>query len=1182
MRLRQIKIAGFKSFADPVLIELDDPLVGIVGPNGCGKSNIIDAVRWVLGEARVSELRGSSTMKELIFSGSSGRRPMGRASVELVLTNEDGRLKGAWAEYAEISVKRQITAEGQSTYYINGQVVRRRDVQDIFMGTGLGPRSYAIISQGMIANFVKARPEELRQYLEEAAGVSLYRERRKETESLLTQTRANLERAHDLQSIKQDELGRLEGEAEIARRWQDLTRRKNEAEALWYYLQYEDVRQALDRLEAGIAADEAALVGKKAEIEKRNLAMPALRTALEEARNRSGAAQAALRAKERDLTLFEGEQKRLLDIREGASRTITEAGAARDEKAAMIERLEKEAADVAGAALRLEEGLETLEMEVEGLAETALGNEDALTAAKTALEAARSEKERRASLFQNARNRGDELGRRLEDLRRRMLRLEESGRNAGEPDSAAVTALEEELAVVREETMELAARLEEDEAALVDERAAQKAADEKYFSLLSEEKELGARLSTLEAVQAKAGAEGAMTEFEAAKGLDGLRRLSESLEIDPEWVEAIEGVLLHRANAIELRFFDVAGTFAEDRPPAPLGFVEGAPKGEPPALPGALVVDGHSFEPLVGAVEMKSAAARAALPGWLSGHYRVGALSEALAVRDSLPEGTTLVTPEGDRVTRHGVEYWTNTDPSVGMLSRKMEMDRLEEALFEIAGTLAEADAARKAREESVASLTRGVAELKAALRRAQDNQQKALVEAEKARQAYEQALRLAEDRKKSREELEDERDMTEEAFEDALVKSDEEEAALREAESALAVKSRAHEEAERLARATAEAHQKARHRYDIARLEAGQHRRSAEVIRERLTILRADVAKEEKRIEEARAALKRAEDVDQDEKLAAALKAFQDAEAAAAKTAADLEAAETALETAGRELQELQGSIMPLSEAAGAKRVEAQMKKSLKAQFDERLTELGADRIELAALVAEESPKVNSVRARVQRLISEIAELGPINHAALEHLEVARKALEAAQRQIEDLEKAIETLENAIRKIDQETRDRLKETFDLVNGFFSETFVHLFGGGSAELVMTGEDILDAGVEVRAQPPGKRNNSIRLLSGGEQALTATALVFGLFKLNPAPFCLLDEVDAPLDEANQGRLARLCEHLSSSTQFLMITHHRVTMEYARALIGVTMKEPGVSRVVSVAVEEARRMVEPEAQ
>ena len=257
LRLRQIKLAGFKSFADPTLVELRDPFAAIVGPNGCGKSNIIDAVRWVIGEGRISELRGSSSMSELIFSGSAARHSMGRAMVELVLDNSDGTLKGAWAAYGEISVKRVVTREGASTYFINQQQVRRRDVQEIFLGTGLGSRSYAIISQGMISDFIRAKPEELRVYLEEAAGVSLYKERRRETENHLSTTRANLERAHDLQSVRAAEAERLALEAQTAEKWWALTEEKEAREALWYFLQLEEAERAGNEAAAKAAEAES-------------------------------------------------------------------------------------------------------------------------------------------------------------------------------------------------------------------------------------------------------------------------------------------------------------------------------------------------------------------------------------------------------------------------------------------------------------------------------------------------------------------------------------------------------------------------------------------------------------------------------------------------------------------------------------------------------------------------------------------------------------------------------------------------------------------------------------------------------------------------------------------------------------------------------------------------------------
>ena len=309
MRLRHIKIAGFKSFADPITVNLEKPFTGIVGPNGCGKSNIIDAVRWVLGEARLSELRGSSSMKELIFAGSSGRKPLGRASVELLLSNEDARIKGPWGEYAEITVKRVVNADGQSQYFINQQQVRRRDVLDIFMGTGLGPKSYAIISQGMISSFIKAKPEELRVYLEEAAGVLLYRERRRETEQLIVQTQSNLERVQDALSIKLDEHARLKVEADLVDRWTALTEEKRQAEALWYFVQYEDVRKQLDALGLKRAKAETQLQEARRQADLAERALQTIQGELSPLESVVQKEAALLRQAEKDLTLQESEER---------------------------------------------------------------------------------------------------------------------------------------------------------------------------------------------------------------------------------------------------------------------------------------------------------------------------------------------------------------------------------------------------------------------------------------------------------------------------------------------------------------------------------------------------------------------------------------------------------------------------------------------------------------------------------------------------------------------------------------------------------------------------------------------------------------------------------------------------------------------------------------------------------
>ena len=1152
MRLRQIKLAGFKSFADPALIELEHPVVGIVGPNGCGKSNIIDAVRWVLGEARVSELRGSSSMRELIFAGSTTRHALGRASVELILTNDDGRLKGAWSEFGEISVKRVVTAEGQSAYYINHQQVRRRDVQEIFLGTGLGPRSYAIISQGMISNFIRAKPEEMRVYLEEAAGVSLYRERRRETESLLSQTRGNLERVRDMQAVKEEEAARLEGEAQLAGKWRALTDERNAAESLWYWIQYEDVKRTLDGIAADIARGEAEIEVRKADAAREAASLPALESAAREAEAKELEAAAGLRQAERALTKAEAEERRQRERRAGAERAAAEA---REAKAAKERRLAETVSAREAQASETDELEETIALSGEEEAaaqEEVLSAEDALNDVN-----ARAAEARRAESDAKAQARVAHA--RLEAAERRA----KEGLEAMKLDFEEAQAAAEEARALEEEAAEAAAEA----------RRRRDAANEAYFAALAQEKETAAKLDALEAVEAGAQAKGRLAEFEAAEGLDGLPRLSEALSADPEWVTAVEAVVGSRLGARFLSRLGMAQGYESRRPPAAISFVE---RGETQEGRPALELDGVRLEPITSHVRCRSSDATAALADVAANVYCVKSLSEGLALRARLPEGVTLVTPKGDRLTSRSLVVWTASDPGQSVLSRQQEISALRDCLHELEDRLGKLDddrnaagAAAEAAERTARTSAQGARAAEAGVA----DLRLRIKAAEAAVAAHE--TRLA-DLRRSREELEAEGEEARALAEEAGVAADEAEAASERAVRAAAGFTSELARADMRFKTKTAALAAVRHKAELARAKLRQLSESARLYAQSEAALRSDIAREEARLVEASRLLEESAKVLGDAASAAALKVLEEAERAHAARRDATAAARLALTEAQGRWQAAQADVMPMTEALGVKRVEQQMKESLRTQFEERLDELKADRTDLARRAAERPQKAQSLRAKVLRLISEIAGLGPVNHAALEHLEAVRRTLEATARQVEDLEKGIETLEAAIRKIDAETRGRLRETFEEVNGHFAETFSELFGGGVASLVMSGDDVLNAGVEVKAQPPGKKNAGVKLLSGGEQALAATALVFAIFRLNPAPFCLLDEVDAPLDEANQARLAGLCRRMSSETQFLMITHHRVTMEFAGALVGVTMKEPGVSRVVSVDIENAVRM------
>lgn len=1176
MRLRQIKLAGFKSFADPALIELEHPVVGIVGPNGCGKSNIIDAVRWVLGEARISELRGSSSMRELIFAGSTTRHALGRASVELILMNDDGRLKGAWSEFGEISVKRVVTAEGQSAYYINHQQVRRRDVQEIFLGTGLGPRSYgsyAIISQGMISNFIRAKPEEMRVYLEEAAGVSLYRERRRETESLLSQTRGNLERVRDMQAVKEEEAARLEGEAQLAGKWRALTDERNAAESLWYWIQYEDVKRTLDGIAADIARGEAEIEARKADAAREAASLPALESAAREAEAKELEAAAGLRQAERALTKAEAEERRQRERRAGAERAAAEA---REAKAAKERRLAETVSAREAQASETDELEETIALSGEEEAaaqEEVLSAEDALNDVNArAAEARRAESDAKAQA-RVAHARLEAAERRAEDLRQRLLRLAASEGTLEAPDKEGLEAMKLDFEEAQAAAEEARALEEEAAEAAAEARRRRDAANEAYFAALAQEKETAAKLDALEAVEAGAQAKGRLAEFEAAEGLDGLPRLSEALSADPEWVTAVEAVVGSRLGARFLSRLGMAQGYESRRPPAAISFVE---RGETQEGRPALELDGVRLEPITSHVRCRSSDATAALADVAANVYCVKSLSEGLALRARLPEGVTLVTPKGDRLTSRSLVVWTASDPGQSVLSRQQEISALRDCLHELEDRLGKLDddrnaagAAAEAAERTARTSAQGARAAEAGV----VDLRLRIKAAEAAVAAHE--TRLA-DLRRSREELEAEGEEARALAEEAGVAADEAEAASERAVRAAAGFTSELARADMRFKTKTAALAAVRHKAELARAKLRQLSESARLYAQSEAVLRSDIAREEARLVEASRLLEESAKVLGDAASAAALKVLEEAERAHAARLDATAAARLALTEAQGRWQAAQADVMPMTEALGVKRVEQQMKESLRTQFEERLNELKADRTDLARRAAERPQKAQSLRAKVLRLISEIAGLGPVNHAALEHLEAVRRTLEATARQVEDLEKGIETLEAAIRKIDAETRGRLRETFEEVNGHFAETFSELFGGGVASLVMSGDDVLNAGVEVKAQPPGKKNAGVKLLSGGEQALAATALVFAIFRLNPAPFCLLDEVDAPLDEANQARLAGLCRRMSSETQFLMITHHRVTMEFAGALVGVTMKEPGVSRVVSVDIENAVRM------
>ena len=1186
VRLAQIKLAGFKSFADPTLIELKDAFTGVVGPNGCGKSNIIDAVRWVLGEGRASELRGSSTMTDLIFSGSATRAPIGRAMVELVLDNSDGTVKGPWAAFAELSVRRVVTRDGTSAYFINHQQVRRRDVQEIFMGTGLGPKSYAIISQGMVTDFIKAKPEELRGYIEEAAGVSLYKERRRETETLLRGTRENLDRAGDLQVVKQQEIDRLRAEAETAARWKALEAQKLRSESLWYFLQYEEARRAAEEARAAVAKNENEIAQKKAALEEADLEREQLEAAVLDATGRHESAAKALAEAEKALARLEGELRHLLEKRRLAERSLAEAEATLEEKRAALEKIDDELEAAAAAAVELEETLAELE-------EASLREEAALEAArederKTAEAAAalstKLERERRVAAERDAKYAAERA--RLEELERRAKGFDAEREALEKPDEALLEEAEETAEVAAALAEEAAEAREAADAAQSDAHDALEAANEAYFSTLSKLKAQSATLETLEAVQAQAAQSDRARDWLEETGLIGMPELARTIDVEPAWVTALEAVLEKHVRAMLLRDLRTVAGFAEARPPVRAVFV--APVDGIGARLGAVgeaqaadaeranaskeskthlvLQNGASVPKLLQFVRVTAAA-------WLAHTGAVESLAEAMRLRSALGDADRLVTPAGDVVTRASISFWADDDPSLSMLSREQDIRRAAEMLERLEIESGEKDDARKRAADALESAKERAQTTKRMAAIAQERLQAARAARGELLRAKAEYERREADLKLSHEALLKEVDAKRTAVDEAMALAEEALDALdaleREAVRAQDAERRARERRAGLER---DALRKS-HALSLKRMALNERQAQRRSLTTRRTDIAADIEREEKRAAAARAELEENVDTRVEatiESRLLELDALEKAERAAAQALALAKEKAAANERIARTLRE---QILPLTESLGDLRAAAQQNETLRDQFSARMDELGADWTAMAVLAQTRGVKAVTVRNEVSRFMNEMATLGPVTHAARAPLKAAADAYTATAAQMADLEQAIATLEAAIRKIDQETRARIRETFEAVRAHFAECFRVLFGGGRAELVMTGEEILSAGIEVIAQPPGKRNASVKSLSGGEQTLTATALVFAMFRLNPAPFCLLDEVDGPLDEANQARLASLCLKMAEATQFLIITHNRITMEFATSLIGVTMKEPGVSRVVSVDIDEA---------
>jgi chromosome segregation protein len=1169
VRLNSIKLSGFKSFAEPTNFLLPGQLVGVVGPNGCGKSNIMDAVRWVLGESKASELRGES-MQDVIFNGTTTRKAASRSSVELVFENNDHRAGGQWGQFAEIAVKRVLTRDGTSSYYINNQPVRRRDVQDVFLGTGLGPRAYAIIGQGTISRIIESKPEELRLFLEEAAGVSKYKERRRETENRLSDTRENLTRVEDILRELNTNLERLEKQAEVAQRYNTLQADVTLKQQQQWFLKRAEALADQTKVKQDAESAVNALESRVADLRHIEADLETVRQAHYAAGDQVNQAQGLLYEASSEVGRLEAEirfvvegrqrvEQRLLTLKEQTTQWATR----KDDALTEIDKLAELAA--LGS-----EKTELLAAQVEEQAQAMPDLEDALRLAQTGAN------EQRASVGQvqqqiqvlAAEQRGiEEQSRQLTTRRERLV----ADRNAlAAPEESRLVNLQTQLAQAQESASVADARLHELQDSVPQLDDARREQQQVVNTQSAKQADLSARMEALKALQEKVKTDGKLKPWLTKHGLDGLQGLWSRIHIEQGWENALEGALRERLGALEVSRLDMVRAFGQDAPPAKLSFFS------PPLA--AVPQPASTLPRLADLLQINDAGQKAVMADWLQGCYTAASFEDALAKRTVLQPGETIYVKSGHAVSAHSVSFYAPDSEQAGLLARAQEIENLEKQLRaqalicdEARSALVRAEAAYADASQRLVVVRREASETQS---RAHELQVETLRLTQLAEQTRARSEQIAGDMAEVDAQLGDlqERRVTAEArFEELdmqLADTQERHAQLDErvidAERKLG---ECREQQRSLERQAQEA------TFSLRSLDA----RKAELSR---AIETAAQQADSIRAEELRASeeLVRLTDASAQAGLQNALAVKLEREQSLGAKRSEYDDLTAKLRGSDERRLQLERELDPLRQRITDFQLKEQAARLGFEQYEQLLTDAQADLESVAKSIEEGNVRLTGMQGEIDRLNREIAALGAVNLAALDELTTARERKQFLDAQTADLTEAMTTLEDAIKKIDAETRELLSGTFNTVNEHFGKMFPELFGGGNARLVITGEEILDSGVQVIAQPPGKKNQTIHLLSGGEKALTAIALVFAIFQLNPAPFCLLDEVDAPLDDANTERYAKLVTSMSKETQFLFISHNKIAMEMAEQLIGVTMQEQGVSRIVAVDMDAAVSLAE----
>ncbi len=1166
MRLKCVKLAGFKSFVDPTTVSFPTNMGAVVGPNGCGKSNIIDAVRWVMGESSAKNLRGES-MTDVIFNGSNSRKPVGQASVELVFDNSDGTLKGEYAGYREISIRRKVTRDAHNQYFLNGTKCRRRDITDIFLGTGLGPRSYSIIEQGMISKLIEAKPDELRLFIEEAAGISKYKERRRETENRIRRTYENLERLTDLREELERQLAHLQRQAQAAEKYKTLKAEERQLKAQLQALRWEALNEQTLEREQQVRSLETALEAIIAEqrnadslIEQERDQHHDLNEAFNQAQARYYSIGADISRIEQMLQFNTDRQRQLIDDLAQAEQSWQESQSHLLQDQALLADLEAERT-------QLEPELELAQATADDSAGQLLAAEEAMQAWQSSWDEFNQQASAPRQQAEVEQSRISHLEQSVERFGERIRRLEDE--QAGLP----ADGLGDELGELDEELAVLALRSEAEQFSL-EEATAGLAQERDRLNTLTQELDInrgelqrnGGRLASLEALQQAALDQGAgMQRWLQQHDLADAPLLANQLRVEPGWERAVEAVLADDLYAVSLTSLAALEI--------PIGrFAQG----------GLRLVDSRSGSAInAPAAECLLDKVESALDlrPWLGSIRVVSELSEALSMRESLAPHESVITQAGHWLGPNWLRFRQGETEDAGVLARQQDIQQLHSLLDQQQSKLDEGEARLETLREHAQELE---------LQRDRLQQQLAQLGREQGElKAQRLAMQVRLEQTHARRER-----ITAELTDIISQRAKElEQLGIARLELQAALDNMADDSGRRdelvqyrevlrvsLEQIRQQAGQSKEQVHQLA-LRGQSLRTQHESIRQGLERLISQSERQAERREQLQLSLAEAQapqDAQRSE-LDSMLEQRLQAEQGLGVARQALEQVDQQLRSQEQRRQQAEQQAQALRSQLDEQRLITRDLQTRRQGLEEQLLEAGYDLQGVIMTLPAQAVSAEWEQL-LQRLEGQIQRLGAINLAAIEEYEQQSERKNYLDAQNADLEEALSTLEQVIRKIDRETRSRFKETFDKVNSGLQNLFPKVFGGGSAWLELTGDDLLDTGVTIMARPPGKKNSTIHLLSGGEKALTAIALVFSIFQLNPAPFCMLDEVDAPLDDANVARYARMVKEMSDRVQFIYITHNKIAMEMADQLLGVTMHEPGCSRLVTVNVQEAVALAE----